>query len=358
MVELRYNWTVETDEELTTLLKPAASTMKLHKTDGIAPTSRKFAARSSFACITTRRADGLLDVSPLGGEQGMIRALDERKLFIALDGPLHQSKEILNSIRANAFCGLVLMIPGLNETMRINGIAGILEDRALLEEVFDSYRRPEAAIQLEIEELWTHCPKAFVRSELWDPEAHPKPSGSIDLAGDEAVHFKKLDCRCRELIARSPFLVLGSSLADGGADASPRGDPPGFVRVLDDKTLLLPDRPGNRLADNFRNVLRNPFAALLFLVPGSVDSLRVCGQARLIKEPELLEPLSIEGKRPKVGLLIDVRSAVLEHSRAIMRSRLWDPASRVECESLPSTGEMVIDQIQSFSPAHLRLRYQ
>src|SRR5436190_15979558 len=102
----------------------------------------------------------------------------------------------------------------------------------------------------------------------------------------------------RQFVERSPFLCLATSAADGTCDVSPRGDPPGFVRVLDERTLLLPDRPGNRLADSFRNVLENPHVALLFFIPGVSDTFRVNGRARIVEDPELLEPCTIEGKVP------------------------------------------------------------
>ncbi len=345
-MELRRDWTVETEEQLRGIIKPPAAAIRLGKTDRMGPGSQKFAACSPFVCITTRRADGLPDVSPLGGEPGLVRAVDERTLFIALDGPLHGSDEVVGNIQANAFCGLFVMIPGVNDIMRINGVARVVEDAALLGEAFGPRRRPEAAIRLEIEELWSHCPKAFIRSQIWDPETYPAPSRPTDPVEDQTVRLEKLDDRSRRHIARSPVLALGSSLIDGGADASPRGDPPGFVMVLDDETMLLPDRPGNRLADNFRNILRNPFAALLFLVPGSEEVLRVRGRVRLVKDPELLEPLSVKDKRPRLGLLVDVRGAVLERSGAIVRSGLWDPATQVERGSLPGTGEMLVEKLQ------------
>ncbi len=346
MLELGRDSTIETEAGLRGIIKPPMAAIKLAKKDRIGSSSREFAAHSPFVCVTTRRADGLPDVSPLGGERDLVRAVDEGTLLVALDGPLRGSDEIADNIRANAFCGLFVMIPGINDIMRINGVADVVENAALLEEVFGPRRRPEAAIRLEIRESWSHCPKAFIRSRIWDPETYPDPSRPTDPAVDEGVHLEKLDHRCRELIARSPVLAMGTSLTDGGADTSPRGDPPGFVMVLDDETLLVPDRPGNRLADNFRNILRNPFAALLFLVPGSEEVLRVRGAARLTKEPELLGPLSVKGKRPKLGLLVDVRGAVLERSEAIARSRLWDPAMRIERRSLPGAGEMLVDQLQ------------
>ena len=120
-----------------------------------------------------------------------------------------------------------------------------------------------------------------------------------------------LDEHCRNFIALSPFCLLGSSAADGRADVSPRGDPPGFVAVLDANTLLIPDRPGNRQADSLRNVIEQPQVGLLFLVPGMNETLRVSGKAEIVTDPALLAPLSVSGKRPISGLRINHRGGVL-----------------------------------------------
>jgi PPOX class probable FMN-dependent enzyme len=121
---------------------------------------------------------------------------------------------------------------------------------------------------------------------------------------------------------------------------SPRGDPPGFVRVLDERTLLLPDRPGNKLADSLRNVLRNPHVGLLFLVPGVGDTLRVNGRATLVTDEDLLAPCAVEGKVPKLGLRIEVDEVFTHCSKAFLRARLWDPETFVDRSALPSSGEV------------------
>ena len=139
----------------------------------------------------------------------------------------------------------------------------------------------------------------------------------------------------------SPFLCLATSGADGSCDVSPRGDPPGFVKVLDDRTLLLPDRPGNRLADSHRNVLENPHVALLFVVPGVTDTFRVNGRASIVDDPELLEQCAVEGKSPKLGLLIEVEEAYTHCSKAFLRSQLWDPERYVDRSELPSPGALL-----------------
>jgi PPOX class probable FMN-dependent enzyme len=145
----------------------------------------------------------------------------------------------------------------------------------------------------------------------------------------------------RRFIERSPFLCLATSAADGTCDVSPRGDPAGFVRILDERTLLLPDRPGNRLADSLRNVLENPHVALLFVIPGVTDTFRVNGRAKVVTDPELLEPCAVEGKVPKLALRIEIEQAFTHCSKAFLRAGLWDPERFVDRDELPSPGELM-----------------
>lgn len=155
----------------------------------------------------------------------------------------------------------------------------------------------------------------------------------------------RLDKHCRSFIAHSPFLVLGTAAADRTADVSPRGDAPGFVAVLDDRTLLLPDRPGNRRIDSLTNVVENPEVALIFFVPGVSETLRVNGRAAITQDATLLAPCAVQGKVPVSGLLIHVREAFLHCAKALIRSKLWDPAAQVERRALPTLGQMLADQI-------------
>jgi PPOX class probable FMN-dependent enzyme len=157
----------------------------------------------------------------------------------------------------------------------------------------------------------------------------------------------RLNDLTRQFVERSPFLCLATSAADGTCDVSPRGDPPGFVRILDERTLLLPDRPGNRLADSHRNVLQNPQVALLFVIPGVADTFRINGRATIVTDTELLASCVVEGKTPKLGLLIDIQEAFTHCSKAFLRAQLWDPESYVAREELPSSGEIM----RSINPA-------
>jgi uncharacterized protein len=155
----------------------------------------------------------------------------------------------------------------------------------------------------------------------------------------------RLDRHCRAFIALSPFLALGTSDADGRQDVSPRGDPPGFVKVLDDRTLAIPDRVGNRRVDSLANVVANPRVGLLFFVPGVDETLRVNGRARVSTDPDLLAALAFNGKPAVSALVVEVEEAFLHCGKALLRSRLWDPASRVERKRLPSLARMIADQI-------------
>jgi len=159
----------------------------------------------------------------------------------------------------------------------------------------------------------------------------------------------KLDHHCRAFIALSPFLVLATADAEGRVDASPRGDPPGFVRVLDDATLLLPDRPGNNRVDSMSNVLSAGGVGLLFFVPGMEETLRVNGTARLLTDATLLAGSEVNGKQPKTGLLVEVSECFFHCAKALARSKLWRPESQVPRSTFPTLGRIIAEQIGGIS---------
>jgi uncharacterized protein len=145
----------------------------------------------------------------------------------------------------------------------------------------------------------------------------------------------------RQFVERSPFVCVATASPDGGLDVSPRGDPAGFVRILDERTLLLPERPGNRLADTLTNLLSDPRIALLFLIPGVGDTFRVNGRAAVVDDPELLAASEIEGKVPEVGILVSVDEAYTQCPKALIRSDLWNPDRHVDRSELPPSGEIL-----------------
>ena len=148
------------------------------------------------------------------------------------------------------------------------------------------------------------------------------PSGGALAKERTALH--ELD---RQWIAASPFLLMATSAADGTCDVSPKGDPAGFVHVLDDTTIAVPERPGNKRADGWLNLLSNPHVGLIFMVPGRTDTLRVNGRARLVSEAPFLDDMTVQGHRPLLAMVVDVEQVFHHCGKAFLRSRLWDPGS-------------------------------
>lgn len=149
----------------------------------------------------------------------------------------------------------------------------------------------------------------------------------------------------RALIEAAPFVAVATSGPEG-LDCSPKGDAPGFVRILDDKTLAIPDRPGNNRIDGFRNIVRDPRIALLFLIPGVGETLRVNGRAQISIDPELMQSFAVNGKLPRCVLIVHIDSIYFHCSKAMVRSRLWDEKAKIERASLPSTGTIIAELSQ------------
>jgi PPOX class probable FMN-dependent enzyme len=169
--------------------------------------------------------------------------------------------------------------------------------------------------------------------------------------GERSVkkQLTRFDKHCRAFIARSPFLVMASSDPSGRCDASPKGDAPGFVQVLDDQTLLIPDRLGNNRVDTIGNLLERPGVGLIFFVPGLNETLRVNGRARITTDPALLEPLAVNGKVPRSGILVAAEEVYFHCGKALIRSDLWNPEKQLQRSEFPSLGRILADQIGGMS---------
>ncbi len=165
------------------------------------------------------------------------------------------------------------------------------------------------------------------------------PSG---LAAKKSL--PKLDKYCRDFIALSPFLCIGTMSGDGRADVSPRGDPAGFVQVLDDNTIAIPDRPGNHRLDTMSNILANPSVGLIFMIPGFEDTLRINGRATLTRDPAILDRAVIKNKRPEIAIRIQVEEAFLHCAKALKRSRLWEADAQVDRSVMPSLARIILNQ--------------
>lgn len=154
-----------------------------------------------------------------------------------------------------------------------------------------------------------------------------------------------MDGHCRSFIGKSPFVLIGSSDGAGNADVTPKGDRPGFVAVLDEKTIAIPDRPGNNRLDTLENILLNPSVGLLFLIPGMNETLRVNGDARITVDAALRERLAVDGKAPQSVVVVTVKAAYMHCAKAFMRSELWKPETWYDRATLPTLGQILRDQL-------------
>lgn len=178
-------------------------------------------------------------------------------------------------------------------------------------------------------------------------------AGAAALVGSYAAPSKpaalkdigRIDVHLGRFIGLSPLCLVATADASGKQDVTPRGDPPGSFKVLDEHTIALADRPGNRRLDTLKNLLENPEIALIFLVPGITETVRVAGTARLSVDPELLASMAVQGKEPKCAIVISVRQAYLHCAKALLRSKLWQPDYVQPRDSFPSISRMVGDQI-------------
>lgn len=155
-----------------------------------------------------------------------------------------------------------------------------------------------------------------------------------------------LDSHCAAFIQQSPFVLIATSGEGGRCDVSPKGDAPGFVRVLDEHRLLIPDRPGNKRLDSMRNLLANPHVGLLFFVPGREETLRVNGRAWITQDPQLLDLSVVEDKRPLLAIGVEVQECFLHCAKAFRRAQLWSPETWPSPDALPSMACMLYDQIK------------
>ncbi len=153
----------------------------------------------------------------------------------------------------------------------------------------------------------------------------------------------RLDVHCRAIIKKCPFILLGTSNTEGRCDVSPKGDYPGFVRVLDDRTIAIPDLPGNNRLDTLRNMIANPQVGLIFMIPGMNETLRINGKIQLVRDAELLESMAYEGKSPKLAIVGHVQEVFTHCPKAFLRSKLWSDEFRIDRSELPSFAEILKD---------------
>ena len=184
---------------------------------------------------------------------------------------------------------------------------------------------------------------SFIIDETSLRSLHHSP---MSRATDKVL--RRLDQYCRRIISLSPFCVVATQGSNGG-DISPRGDPAGFVRVIDELTLLIPERVGNNRLDSVTNLLVNPRIGVLFLVPGMNETLRINGTARITDDARLLAPSAINNHPPKVGLVVAVEEALLHCPKALIRSALWDASRHIDRAILPTYAQMLLEHVKGLT---------
>ncbi|GAB3111826.1 hypothetical protein GCM10027055_13270 [Janibacter alkaliphilus] len=270
-----------------------------------------FLARAPFAVLSTRGTDGRQSCLPLGGPPGVLRPRGRDRIALETGGSLATAP-------VGTPAGLVALLPGYRETLRVNG--RLHGDELIVHEAF------------------LHCAKCMIRSHLWDGEA---PAST----GDEVVETDLGHPEVADFLARSPFVLVSSTDAAGEADVSPKGDPPGFVQVVGPQTLAIPDRPGNRRTDTFHNLIEDPGTAVMALVPGDDRALHARGRARITDDAGLRSRAEVKGHRPEVMMVVDIEEVRLERCPELAASRLWDPDARVATGEMPRASRIWTDHV-------------
>jgi len=337
--------TVQSEEQLRDIIKAPPSTVTAKIRSGpLRVLASEFLLAARLGVISTPGTDGSLRTWAVGGEAGFVtQDATDASLIVPLadsaapsgwfantsdsDEASGSLDDDLGGDRTAGFAGLLLMVPGVKYTLRVNGSAAL--------------RNGGDFLVVTPNQSYAHCAKAYIRSGLWNANAvTPVGLDQTQLSDGPA---RELDDVAVEFIEASPFAALGTSLVGSDADVSPRGDPAGFVQVVDRDRLFIADRPGNRIADSLRNIIANPKASLLFVIPGDPRVLEVSGEAEVTTDPELCAAAEINAKIPKLGVAIKVQQAHLRNESAMASSGAWDPATHASESDLATIGAMVAD---------------
>jgi PPOX class probable FMN-dependent enzyme len=293
--------------------RPAAGGLKSIKF--LDPHCDTLLALSTLSVVATFDPDGTPRTMAVGGPAG--HATPETTTRLGL-GRLDTTEVV-----ENAPVGLLALVPGYRETLRINGRL-----------------RLDATPALDVEEAFLHCAKALIRSRLWDEHAMAGTDSETSTSGSS------LDEVSAAFLARSPFIALSSMDAGGAADVSPKGDPAGFVHLLDDGRIAIPDRPGNRRTDTMHNLVDHPRLGVLAFVPGDPRTLELRGTARITDDPAVREPMAVQDKVPAAAIVVDVDHVDLRHDPAVEAAGLWDTSHHVDPATLPRGSRIWTDHVK------------
>ena len=261
-------------------------------------------ARCPIAAVGYRNAGGTSRTTFVGGTPGFARVRSPTRISFSLP----------ESADPHGPVSFFFLLPGVGEILRVNGSVAA---------------RKGAETTVDIKEAYVHCAQAVLRSRLWQPPSQPEPTAEI--AGDGPL------CRpgVAEFLAAARFLALSTWDSSGGSDTSPRGDRQAVARILDGRTLVIPDRKGNRRADTLHNLLQDDQLSFAALVPGRSGVLHVRGRGAITDDPALLETMALRGMPPHAALLIDVEHAEVTGNHAVARSRLWTPGAHIDRGTVP-----------------------
>jgi predicted pyridoxine 5'-phosphate oxidase superfamily flavin-nucleotide-binding protein len=274
-------------------------------------------AVSPFLVLGTVDADGALRSIALGGDPGTAAPDGKDRLALPHLGP--------EGLVEGAPAATLALVPGYGETLRVNGRLRLGDVPAI-----------------DVEEAFVHCAKAIIRSKLW---GDPQGSVAADPPGPTGPRTDLSSPVVRAVLAAAPFVSLASLDDDDLADVSPKGDPSGFVHVLDDRRLAIPDRPGNLRTDTMHNLVSRPDLGLLAFLPGTPVVLEVRGRAEISADPAVREPMAVAGKVPNAAIVLTVDHAEVRHEPALAAARLWDRGRQIERGTLPKASRIWVDHI-------------
>ncbi|MFE2939970.1 2Fe-2S iron-sulfur cluster-binding protein [Streptomyces sp. NPDC059255] len=297
-----------TVDEVEAVVGRPAPVVMLKQISGLDEGCRTVLARCPIAAFGHRDADGTARTAFIGGTPGFARVHSPTRISFSLPGPGDPYGPV----------SLFFLLPGVGEILRVNGsVAG----------------RKGAETTVDIEEAYVHCAQAVLRSRLWQPPAPTAPPApaTAELSGDGPLRGPGV----AEFLATAPFLALSTWDSSGGSDTSPRGDRQAVARILDSRTLVIPDRKGNKRADTLHNLLRDDRLSLAALVPGRSGVLHVRGRGAITDDPALLETMALRGMPPHLALLIDVEHAEVTGNDAVARARLWTPGAHLDRATTP-----------------------
>ncbi|WP_232344919.1 2Fe-2S iron-sulfur cluster-binding protein [Actinoplanes awajinensis] len=295
-----------TVDDIETIVGRPMSMIMLKQLSALDEGCRTILAKCPIAAFGYRDADGTGRTTFIGGAPGFVRVHSPTRISFRLPEPGEPRGPV----------SMFFLLPGVGEILRVNGTAAA---------------RKGAETTVEIAEAYVHCAQAVLRSRLWQPPTAVQPEPALEITGDGPLRRPGV----AEFIAAAPFLALSTWDSTGGSDTSPRGDRQAVARILDGRTLVIPDRRGNKRADTLRNLVQDDRLSFAALVPGRSGVLHVRGRGAITDDPALLATMALRGIPPHAALLIDVEHAEVTGNDPVARSRMWTPGAHLDRGTAP-----------------------